>query len=50
VQHSDAFETLAVLVQEQHLLKHLAEQFRLADNLIKSGLLFQTLGKKLGKG
>jgi hypothetical protein len=30
----DAFQTPAVLAQEDYKLKHLAEQFRLADNLI----------------
>ena len=30
----DAFQTPAVLDQEDYKLKHLAEQFRLADNLI----------------
>ncbi len=30
----DAFQTAATLAQEDCKLKHLAEQFRLADNLI----------------
>jgi len=30
----DAFQTAAMLAQEDYKLKHLAEQFRLADNLI----------------
>lgn len=30
----DAFQTAATLAQEDYKLKHLAEQFRLADNLI----------------
>jgi len=30
----DTFQTAAVLAQEEYKLKHLAEQFRLADNLI----------------
>lgn len=30
----DAFQTTATLAQEDYKLKHLAEQFRLADNLI----------------
>ena len=30
----DAFQTAATLAQEDYKLKHLAEQFQLADNLI----------------
>jgi hypothetical protein len=30
----EAFQTVAALAQENYKLKHLAEQFRLADNLI----------------
>ena len=42
----DAFQAAATLAQEDDELRHLAEQFRLADNLIPTTLDFPTLGQK----